>query len=71
MSKEATNLQKQIHKLQEQLAEKDAKINFLEETIANKNQIICNFHRCIYGQSSEKSSYILDVDLNQLSFFAP
>lgn len=51
MSKEVASLQNQIHKLQEkyekELAEKDAKINSLEEIIANKNQIICNFHHSI------------------------
>ncbi|MFI3255801.1 MAG: IS66 family transposase [Eubacteriales bacterium] len=67
MSKQVTNLENKVQKLQENLVEKDARIDKLENQIEKLTQMLLNAQNARFGQSSEKEKYTLPEQFNFLN----
>ncbi|AQS58044.1 IS66 family transposase [Desulforamulus ferrireducens] len=58
-----------ITKLESQVQEQSTKIENQKVRIDNLMTMLANFQKTLYGQSSEKSRYVLGTDSNQLALF--
>ena len=58
-----------ISSLETQLQEQTKTVESLKMRIERLTDILVNFQKTMYGQSSEKKKYVLGEDTNQLSLF--
>ena len=69
MQEQLAMLQKSVETLTKQNQQKDEQIQRQAERISELEQLLLNAQRARFGQRSEKSKYVLEAGVEQLSMF--
>ena len=64
-----SSIEKQLEEQTTQLQEQSKTVEFQQVRIDRLMDMLANFQKSMYGQSSEKSKYVVGEDNNQISLF--